>query len=127
MHATGSLTFGGAGFGGVVADITTDDGHKYHFKGYFGSIGTPIVGYGTNFSGEFPGLSHIEGSCAFETVAFGEGPGGLQITWFDMHGQIGTLTGYIFGGGADFAMGGGTWDDEEWSAMNEEVVEGRQL
>lgn len=118
MQATGSVTFGGAGFAGVVADITTADGHKYHFKGYIGEIGTPQVGYGTTFSGDFPGLSHIDGSCALEVTTASDGPGYAQLTWFDLHGQIGTLVGYVFGGGFDVGIGGGSWSDEEWVHFN---------
>lgn len=118
MEATGSVTFGGVGFAAMTADITTADGHKYHFVGYFADIGTPQIGYGTTFSGDFPGLSHIEGSCAVEVAAGSGGPGFAQITWFDLHGQIGTLTGQIFGGGFDIGIGGGTWSDEEWMAQN---------
>src|SRR6266478_3025261 len=93
MNATGSVTFGGTVFGACTADIKTDDGHSYHFKGYFGEIGTPNVGYGTNFSGDFPGLSHIEGSCWFEVAAAAIGPGGFDV-----------------------GLGGGSWNDEEWKA-----------
>jgi len=118
MQATGSVSFGGAGFGAVVADIKTEDGHTYHFSGYMGDVGTPTGGYGVNFSGDFPGLDHIEGSCAFEVAAGAGGPGGCQITWFDLHGQIGTLIGYVFGGGFAVGMGGGTWTDAEWAAAH---------
>ncbi len=114
MNATGSVTFGGVGFAAVLADITTEDGHKYHFKGYIGEIGTPQVGYGTQFSGDFPGLERILGQCALEVSTASMGPGFAQLTWFDLHGQIGTLVGQVFGGGFDVGMGGGTWDDEEF-------------
>lgn len=120
MEATGSVTFGGATFGGVIADIETADGHKYHFAGYIGEIGTPQVGYGTNFSGDFPGLDHIEGSCALQVSTAAIGPGYAQLTWFDLHGQIGTLVGYVFGGGFDVGIGGGTWTDEEWQHYNKQ-------
>lgn len=119
MEATGSVQFGGAaGFGAVTADIQTEDGHKYHFKGFLGEIGTPTGGYGTTFSGDFPGLSHIEGSCAVEVSTASLGPGYAQITWFDLHGQIGTLVGYVFGGGFAVGIGGGSWNDEEWAYFN---------
>ncbi len=116
MNATGSVTLGGAGFGAVLADITTDDGRKFHFHGYMGEAGTPQVGYGTTFSGDFPGLDHILGSCAFEIATGSGGPGFAQITWFDLHGTIGTLFGQIFGGGFDIGMGGGSWDNAEDTA-----------
>lgn len=113
MQATGSVTFGGVGFAAITADIKLADNTAYHFAGYIGDVGTPQVGYGTNFSGDFPGLSHILGSCAVEVASAGIGPGGAQITWFDLHGQIGTLVGYVFGGGFDIGLGGGKWDNEE--------------
>lgn len=118
MNATGSVTFGGTLFGSVLADITTQDGHKYHFRGYMGEIGTPNVGFGTNFSGDFPGLDHIDGSCAFEITEGAGGPGFCQVTWYDLHGQIGTLIGQIFGGGFDIGTGGGTWNDAEFQALS---------
>lgn len=110
MHGKGQITFGGVAFAAVTGSITMDDGHVWSFSGYIGEIGTPNVGYG-NFEGEFPGYDHIEGKCALEIVDGGIGPGGAQITWFDLHGQIGTVIGYVFGGGADFGMGGGTWSE----------------
>jgi len=116
MNATGSVTFGGTVFGACTADIKTDDGHSYHFKGFFGEIGTPNVGYGTNFSGDFPGLSHIDGSCWFEVAAAAVGPGGCQLTFWDSHGTIGTLIGQVFGGGFDIGLGGGSWNDAEFQA-----------
>jgi hypothetical protein len=118
MQATGSVSFGGTLFGVMLADIKTEDGHGYHFRGYFGEVGTPNVGYGTNFSGDFPGLDHIEGSCWFEVAAGSGGPGACQVTFWDSHGQIGTLIGYIFGGGFDVGLGGGSWNDAEWQATN---------
>ena len=118
MHAKGSVSFGGAAGGGaIVCDITTDDGHKYHFVGGIGYIGSPTGGYGTTLEGDFPGLSHILGGCAVEVLAGSMGPGGIQMTFFDLHGQIGTLVGYVFGGGAAFGMGGGTWTDAEHQAL----------
>ncbi len=122
MHATGSVTFGGFLFGGVVADITTDDGHKYHFKGFVGEIGVPNVGYGTTFSGDFPGLDHIEGSCWLQVTDAAVGPGFAQLEFWDTHGQIGVLVGYVFGGGFNVGMGGGSWSDEEWQAEKGDAV-----
>lgn len=111
MHAKGKVSYGGVLGAALVADIETDDGRKYHFAGGYGFVGSPEGGYGY-LEGDFPGLDHIEGSCAFETVAGNFGPGGLQITFFDLHGTIGTLAGYTFGGGIGFGMGGGSWTDE---------------
>ncbi len=118
MNATGSITMGGVAFGAVTSDIQTADGHKYHFSGYMGMAGTPQVCYGTNFSGDFPGLDHIDGGCSFEVSTGSAGPGFLQITWFDLHGQIGTLVGQVFGGGFDVGFGGGTWTDAEFIALS---------
>ena len=122
MHGSGQITFGGVAFAGVVGDITLDDGTKWHFSGYVGEIGTPNVGYG-NFEGDFPGTSHMAGSCALEIVDGGIGPGGAQITWYDLHGQIGTVVGYVFGGGADFGLGGGTWTESTSDALTDEQTE----
>lgn len=113
MHAKGSISFGGVGFGAVVVDMQTDDGHKYHFSGYYANT-SPEGAYGTDFEGDFQGLSHILGSCAFEIAAGGLGPGGAEISFWDLHGGIGTLAGYVFGGGIQFGIGGGTWSDEEY-------------
>lgn len=118
MHAKGSVTFGGIfGGGAIVCNLTTDDGHKYHFAGGVGYAGSPTGGYGVNFEGEFPGLNHILGSCAVEVAEGALGPGGAQLTFFDLHGQIGTLVGYVFGGGAAFGIGGGSWTDAEHVAL----------
>jgi len=114
MNCNGSVTFGGTLFAAAVCDIKSDDGHSYHFHGYYGEIGTPNVGYGTAFSGDFPGLDHIEGSCWFEVAEGAGGPGFAQLTFWDSHGQIGTLLGQVFGGGFDVGIGGGSWNDEEW-------------
>ncbi len=116
MQVTGSVTFGGTIFAALTADIKTADSHSYHFTGYFGEVGTPNVGYGTAFTGDFPGLDHITGSCWFEVAAGSGGPGFAQITFWDSHGQIGTLIGQIFGGGFDIGLGGGSWTDAEWVA-----------
>jgi hypothetical protein len=118
MHAKASVTFGGVGFGAVTIDMTTDDGHKYHFSGYYGNT-SPGVGYGTDFEGDFGGLDHILGSCAFEIAAGGLGPGGAEISFWDLHGGIGTLAGYVFGGSIQFGIGGGTWSDEEWQSRGQ--------
>ena len=112
MHGKSNVTFGGASAGGaLVVDLTLDDGHVWHFQGGFGYVGTTMqVAYGIGLSSDFPGLSHIKGDCAFEVATYALGPGGVQITFFDLHpGQIGTVVGYVFGGGATFGIGGGTW------------------
>jgi hypothetical protein len=100
MKAKGTVTFGGAaGYGAVMVDITLEDGRQYHYTGHMGQIGSPNVGHGKDFQGDFPGLSHILGKCAVEIVAGGVGAGGAQMTFFDLQGQIGTLVGSVLGGG----------------------------
>jgi hypothetical protein len=118
MECTGSVTFGGFLFEAVTVDMTTADGHQWHFKGYAAEIGTANVGHGSNFSGDFPGLDHIDGACWFEVAAAGVGGGGAVINFHDSHGEIGSLEGAVFpAGGFTAALGGGSWDDEEWQAL----------
>jgi hypothetical protein len=109
MNGKANCTFGGVGGGVLVVDLTLDDGKVWHFQGGFGYIGTPGVAYGIGLKADFPGLSHIDGDCAFEVLDGGMGPGGVQMTFFDLHGTIGTVYGYVFGGGAQFGIGGGKW------------------
>src|SRR4051794_34793234 len=114
MKGKADVNFGGAVAGGALSvNLKLADGHHWHFAGGYGRIG-PVVegGYGIDMSSDFPGLSHIKGDCAFEVLQGGLGPAGIQITFFDLHGQIGTVVGYVFGGGAIFGVGGGTWTDE---------------
>lgn len=110
MHGKGQVNWGGVLGAAVIADITMDDGRHFHFKGGMGEIGTPNGGYGI-LEGDFPGLDHIIGSCALETAQYVTGPGFVQFTFFDLHGTIGTLIGQAFGGGIDFGIGGGSWEE----------------
>lgn len=71
----------------------------------------PQGGVGKLLSATFNGLSHIDGDCAVEVVAGGAGIlGGIQMTFFDLHGQIGTVVGKMFSGGVSFGIGGGKWN-----------------
>jgi hypothetical protein len=45
----------------------------WHFQGGFGYIGTPRAAYGIGLEADFPGLSHIDGDCAFEVLDGGMG------------------------------------------------------
>ena len=115
MHGKANVNFGGAVAGGALTvDLTLDDGHQWHFVGGYGRIGAVAEGgYGLNMASDFPGLSHIKGDCAFQVLQGGAGPGGIELTFFDLHpDKIGTIVGYVFGGGAMIGMGGGTWTDE---------------
>jgi hypothetical protein len=105
----GQVTFGGAGFGAVTAEVKLADGTDWTFAGYLIEAGTPTVGYGNVYCNGFPGEGHMPGRCSFEIADGGLGPGGFEICWFDLHGQIGTVWGYAFGGGAAFGMGWGDW------------------
>jgi hypothetical protein len=124
MECTGTVTFGGFLFEAVTVDMTTADGHQWHFKGYAAEIGTANVGHGSNFSGDFPGLDHIDGACWFEVAAAGVGGGGAVLNFHDSHGEIGSLEGVVFpAGGFTAALGGGSWDDEEWQALKNPASE----
>jgi hypothetical protein len=107
MHASGAVDFGGIGFGGLTCDLTCDDGSRYHFTGYCADIGAGNAA-GT-LEGDFEGLSHILGSCAFTLEHGGIGPGGIAIQWWDFHGTIGTIEGFIYGAVINLGIGGGTW------------------
>jgi hypothetical protein len=112
MKVKGTITFGSLTVAGAVfCDITTEDGKKYHFKGGMGGVGTtasvsPLIG----IEGDFSGLAHILGSCAVEVLHGGMGLDAIQITFFDLQGQIGTALGIGIGGGVFFGVGGGTWE-----------------
>lgn len=103
--ATGSVTIGGAVFGAVEADITLDNGNKYHFVGYYADAGAG-VGVAPNASGDFPGESHILGSCFLSVIQV---PGGFGVSFDDFHGHIGTLGGVFEGAVIELGIGGGTW------------------
>jgi hypothetical protein len=88
-----------------------EDGSKYHFVGYYADAGAGVA-HGT-VSGDFEGLSHILGSCAFTIEQGGIGPGGIAIQWWDFHGTIGNLEGFMYGAVVNLGIGGGKWDDDE--------------
>lgn len=108
MHAKGQITIGGVGFGGVVIDMQTDDGNKYHFRGFYADAGVG-VGVCNDAEGDFPGLSHIIGGCFMELAAV---PGGMGIAFNDFHGEIGQLGGVFEGAVVQAGVGGGTWSSE---------------
>jgi hypothetical protein len=112
MKVKGSISFGSVTVAGaILCDITTEDGQKYHFKGGMGGLGTTVsVGVTIPIEGNFSGLSHILGSCAVEILTAGTVLGAIQITFFDLQGQIGTALGMGIGGGVFFGVGGGTWE-----------------
>lgn len=105
MHAKGTVTIGGAGFGAVEADMETDDGHKYHFVGYYADAGVG-VGKCSDAEGDFPGLDHIIGGCMMEVA---QAPGGAIVNFHDLHGEIGSLGGVFAGAVVQVGFGGGTW------------------
>lgn len=105
MHAKGTITIGGVAFGAVTVDMETDDGHKYHFSGYYADAGVG-VGVCDDAEGDFPGLSHITGGCFLEVAAV---PGGMGIAFNDFHGEIGQLGGVFKGAVVNVGFGGGTW------------------
>lgn len=117
MECTANVTIGGFLFEGIDVDMTTADGHTWHFAGYAAVVGPPNVSHGSNFSGDFPGLDHINGHCWVEIAAAEVGGGGAVINFHDSHGEIGTLTGVLYGGGFNAGLGGGSWDDAEWTAL----------
>ena len=111
MHATGVVTIGGTIFGGVTVALTCDDGSKYDFKGYYADAGVGVAS-GT-LDGDFEGLSHILGSCAFTLEQAGIGPGGLAIQFWDFHGTIGNLQGFMYGAVVQLGIGGGSWNNDQ--------------
>ncbi len=105
MHCKGTLTIGGTIFGGVVADMVTDDGRSFHFVGYYADAGVG-VGVCNDAEGDFPGLDHIEGSCMMEVA---QAPGGAIVNFNDFHGEIGSLGGVFAGAVVEVGIGGGSW------------------
>jgi hypothetical protein len=115
MKVTAEITFGGiAGFGILLCNITTEDEHKYCFQGGYVGLECPHTGWNSKLKGDFSGISHIEGRCAFEIAAAGviEIVGGIQVTFFDTDGQVGTLVGLVATDlpvTAVFGIGFGAW------------------
>jgi hypothetical protein len=114
MKVKADIRYGGIAGGGILGcDIKTEDGQIYCFEGFYAGLEVPHYGWNTKLEGDFTGMSHIQGRCAFEIVAAGviDLPGGIQVTFFDTEGQIGTLVGMT--GSipvvAVFGIGGGAW------------------
>lgn len=116
----GQFTFGGAAFGAVTGTLKLGDGSSWSFSGYLFEVGSPTVGYGNVDCNGFPGESHMEGLCSFEIGDAGIGPGGFEICWYDLHGQIGTVYGYAFGGGVAFGGGWGRWTKQSGEEATDE-------
>lgn len=102
---SGSVTIGGTVFGAVEADVKLDDGTSWHFAGYYADCGAG-VGVCNSPSGDFPGESHMEGSCFLSVVQV---PGGFGCSFDDFHGHIGTLGGVFIGAVIELGVGGGAW------------------
>jgi hypothetical protein len=113
MECTATVTIGGFLFEGVTVEMQTADGKNWHFAGYGGTVGLPNVAHGSGFSGDFPGLDHIDGSCFFELASAEVGGGGAVLNFHDTHGEIGNLEGVLYGGGWTACVGGGHWDAAE--------------
>jgi hypothetical protein len=110
MKGKADCNWGGVMGGAFIADLKLDDGTNWHFQGgYGGVVSGASGGYSKGIGADFPGVDHLDGQCAFEVTAGGAGPSGIQITFFDLHGIIGTIAGYAFGGGAIVGIGGGSW------------------
>jgi hypothetical protein len=115
MKVTAEIIFGGVVGGGLLScNIKTEDGQRYCFQGGYAGLECPHTGAISELEGDFPGISHIEGRCAFEIAAAGVFglPGGIQVTFFDTQDQIGTLVGVVGSAllaTAVFGMGSGEW------------------
>ncbi len=119
---SGTVTIGGTVFGAVEADIKLDDGSSWHYAGFYADCGAG-VGVCNNPSGDFPGESHMAGSCFMSVIQV---PGGFGVSFDDFHGHIGTLGGVFEGAIIELGVGGGTWTQE--SAEDATPLEaGREL
>ena len=112
MKVKGEIVFGSVTLAGaILCNITTEDGQKFSFKGGMGGIGTTAsVGIKVPIDGNFSGLADILGSCAVEILHAGTVLGAIQVTFFDLQGQIGTAFGVGIDAGAFFGVGGGVWE-----------------
>ena len=118
---SGKVTIGGTVFGAVqVEDLVLDDGTTWSFKGYYADCGAG-VGICPNPSGDFPGESHMAGSCFMSVIQV---PGGFGISFDDFHGHIGTLGGVFEGAVIELGVGGGSWTQESGVAA---AAEGEAL
>jgi len=119
---SGTVTIGGTVFGAVEADVKLDDGSSWHYAGYYADCGAG-VGVCPSPTGDFPGESHMSGSCFMSVIQV---PGGFGVSFDDFHGHIGTLGGVFEGAVIELGVGGGTWTQE--SAEDAAVlVEGSTL
>lgn len=105
---SGSVTIGGTVFGAVEADIKLDDGTSWHYAGYYADCGAG-VGVCNAPTGDFPGESHMSGSCFMSVIQV---PGGFGVSFDDFHGHIGTLGGVFIGAIIELGVGGGSWTQE---------------
>ena len=102
---SGTVIIGGTVFGAVEADIKLDDGTSWHYAGYYADAGAG-VGECDSPSGDFPGESHMSGSCFMSVIQV---PGGFGVSFDDFHGHIGTLGGVFKGAIIELGIGGGSW------------------
>ena len=72
---SGTVTIGGTVFGAVEADIVLDDGTSWHYAGYYADCGAG-VGVCNAPTGDFPGESHMAGSCFMSVIQV---PGGFGV------------------------------------------------
>lgn len=106
---SGKVTIGGTVFGAVeVDDLVLDDGTTWSFRGYYADCGAG-VGVCNSPSGDFPGESHMAGSCFMSVIQV---PGGFGLSFDDFHGHIGTLGGVFEGAVIELGVGGGSWTQE---------------
>jgi hypothetical protein len=114
---SGTVTIGGIAFGAVEADIKLDDGTSWHYAGYYADAGAG-VGVCDAPTGDFPGESHMEGSCFMSVIQV---PGGFGVSFDDFHGHIGTLGGVFKGAIIELGIGGGAWTKESGEASELKV------
>ena len=111
----GTVTIGGTVVGAVEADITLDDGSSWHYAGYYADCGAG-VGVCDAPTGDFPGESHMSGSCFMSVIQV---PGGFGVSFDDFHGHIGTLGGVFKGALIELGVGGGSWTEESGTPLAE--------
>ena len=105
---SGKVTIGGTVFGAVeVDDLVLDDGTTWSFRGYYADCGAG-VGICPSPTGDFPGTSHMAGSCFMSVIQV---PGGFGLSFDDFHGHIGTLGGVFEGAIIELGVGGGSWTE----------------
>ena len=120
---SGSVTIGGTVFGAVEADVKLDDGTSWHYAGYYADCGAG-VGVCNSPSGDFPGESHMYGSCFMSVIQV---PGGFGVSFDDFHGHIGTLGGVFNGAVIELGVGGGAWTKESGAEVERASKAGDKL